>query len=85
VSGDPAKTSIEGADALRDYVARALERTPGIRYTIEGTYVGADAVVLVYTCYLPNGSIKKGSDIIRVDAEGKIVEWRCHYSADSFD
>jgi hypothetical protein len=83
VSGDPAKTTIEGSDALRSYVAHALERTPGIRYTVDATYVGTDTIVLVYTCYLPNDTIKKGADSMRVDPNDKVVEWRCHYSLDS--
>jgi len=83
LTGDPGATTIEGAAALREYVAGALRRTPGIRYTLEGTYAGDDAVVLVYSCLLPDGSTKFGADTMRVDADGKVVDWRCHYSAAS--
>lgn len=83
LTGNPAKTTIEGRDALRSYVDHALRRTPGIRYTVDGTYAGTDTVVLVYTCHLPDGSIKHGADSMRVDAAGEITEWRCHYSAAS--
>jgi hypothetical protein len=83
VSGDPAQAAIEGAGALRAYVVQALERTPGIRYTVDATYVGFDTLVLVYRCFLPDGRIKLGADSMRVDAAGKIVDWRSHYATES--
>lgn len=83
LTGDPARTTIEGVDALRSYVAHALARTPGIRYTLEGIYAGTDAAVLVYSCVAPDGTIRKGADSMRVDGAGRVVDWRCHYSVDS--
>jgi hypothetical protein len=83
LTGDPAKKTIDGIDALRDYVDYALRRTPGIRYTLDATYAGTDAVVLVYTCRAPDGTVRRGADSMRVDAAGKVVEWTCHYSLDS--
>lgn len=83
LSGDPAKTTIDGYEAVRSYVADALRRTPGIRYTLDGTYAGTDAVVLIYTCYLPDGTVKRGADMMRVNTAEKVVEWRCHYTEDS--
>ena len=80
VSGDPTKTTIEGYDALRAYVDHALTRTPGVRYTIHGIYAGTDAMVLVYSAFTPAGAVHEGADSMRVDADGKIVEWRCHYT-----
>jgi hypothetical protein len=79
MTGDPAKTSIEGLDALRAYVADALRRTPEVRYTLQDTRVGTDSIVLVYSCSLPDGTQKHGADMMRVGADGKVVEWRCHY------
>src|SRR6266567_1603691 len=35
LAGDPAKTTIDGYDALRSYVDYALRHHPGIRYTVE--------------------------------------------------
>lgn len=49
VSGDPAKASIVGYDALRSYVDQALRRTPGIRYTLDATYSGTEAIILLYS------------------------------------
>ena len=83
LTGDPAKTTIDGHEALRSYVDYALRRTPGIRYTLEATYAGTDTVVLVYSCVAPDGTVRRGADTMRVDAAGKVVEWRCHYSRDS--
>jgi len=76
---DPSKTSIEGRDAVRDYVGNALKRTKDVRYTLRATYVGTDSVILSYDCGLPGGTQKAGADSMRVDAEGRVVEWRCHY------
>ena len=83
LTGDPAKMTIDGHDALRSYVGDALRRAPGIRYTLDATYAGTDAVVLVYTCYAPDGTVRRGADSMRVGATGKVVEWRCHYSSES--
>jgi ketosteroid isomerase-like protein len=80
LNGD-SRPSIEGYDALRAYVAAALERTPGIRYTVDATHVGTDSIVLVYTVHRPDGTDKPGTDWMRV-RDGKVVEWRCHYSVD---
>lgn len=79
MTGDPAKTTIDGADALRAYVDAALLRTRGIRYTLQAKYAGVDSVVLVYTCGLPDGAQTPGADLMRVGSDGRVVEWRCHY------
>ena len=83
LTGDPARTTIEGHDALRAYVAHALARTPGIRYTLHSVYAGTDAAVLVYSSVAPDGTVRHGADSMRVDGAGRVVEWRCHYSVDS--
>ncbi len=83
LTGDPERTTIEGHDALRAYCDYALRRTPGIRYTVDATYAGTDTLVLVYTCRSPDGTIRRGADSMRVNPAGQVVEWRCHYSAES--
>ena len=85
VTGDPEKATIEGYDALRSYVADSLERVPGIRYTVDGTYAGTDAIILLYTVHLPDGTDHAGADSMRIDGDGKVVEWRCHYSFEFLD
>lgn len=81
LTGDPKKTTIEGCEALRSYIADSLVRVPDIRYTVDATYAGTDSIVLAYTVHLPDGTNQVGADSMRVDGEGKVVEWRCHYSA----
>jgi SnoaL-like protein len=82
ITGDAARRSIEGADALRDYVVDAVARAGDVRYTVERALTGTDTMVLVYTCHLPDGSARPGADLMRVDAAGRVVEWRCHYATD---
>jgi hypothetical protein len=83
--GDPATTEIVGYDALRRYVDDSLRRAPGIRYTVDAVCVGSDSLVLLYTVHRPDGTDKAGADLMRIDAGGKVVEWRCHYVADFLD
>jgi hypothetical protein len=82
ITGDPSCRSIEGASALRRYVVDALARAGDVRYTVERALAGIDTVVLVYTCHLPDGSARPGADLMRVDGDGKVVEWCCHYATD---
>jgi hypothetical protein len=82
---DPPVAAIEGADALRAYVEHALARTPGIRYEVHGAYAGVDTVLLVYTCFLPNDTIKHGADTMHVGDDGQVTGWHCHYSVDSLE
>ena len=76
---DPSNTTIEGYDALRAYIERALRLTPGVRYALRATHVGTDSIVLTYACGLPDRPEKLGADLMRVNAGGQVVEWRCHY------
>jgi SnoaL-like protein len=82
ITGDPARRSIEGAGALRSYVVDALARAGDVRYSVERALAGIDTVVLVYTCHMPDGSARPGSDLMRVNGDGKVVEWHCHYATD---
>ena len=75
------REDIVGYDALRDYCAAALERSGDVRYTLHDTYVGTETVILVYTCHLPVGD-KPGTDLMRVNGDGKVIEWRSHYTSD---
>jgi hypothetical protein len=79
LTGDPSKTTIEGFDALRTYIEDALRKAGGVRYSLRATHVGTDSIVLVYSCSLPNGPEKLGADLMRVDGDRKVIEWRCHY------
>jgi hypothetical protein len=68
--------------ALRRYVVEALARAGDVRYTVERALAGVDTAVLVYTCHMPDGTDRPGSDLMRVDADGRVVEWHCHYATD---
>ncbi len=80
LTGDPSKTTIEGSGALRSYVENSLQRSRGVRYRVDATFASTDAIVIVYTIHLPDGSERTGADTMRVDADGKVFEWRSHYS-----
>jgi hypothetical protein len=80
MTGDPARATIEGSDALRAYIEVALRKSPAaLGYTLQHTYVGTDSIVMTYSCELPDGTGKLGADLMRVDEDHKVVEWRCHY------
>jgi hypothetical protein len=81
-TGDPAQAAIQGAGALRAYVEQALARSGDVRYRVDHVFSGAETVVLVYTCSFPDGSTRPGADSMRLDADGRVVEWRCHYGSD---
>ncbi|OAA26732.1 SnoaL-like domain-containing protein [Frankia sp. EI5c] len=78
-TGDPDKATIVGYDDFRDYIDDSMRRAPGIRYSIESSFVSTETIVFVYTCHFSDGRTAKGVDSIRVNKEGRIVEWRCHY------
>jgi ketosteroid isomerase-like protein len=60
LTGDPDQRTIDGAEALREYVVAALARASEVRYTLHQALAGTDTVVLVYTCHLPDGSDRPG-------------------------
>jgi len=79
LTGDPSRTTIEGYDELRTYIEDALRRAGDVRYTLRATHVGIDSIILFYACGRPNGPEKLGADLMRVDRDRRVVEWRCHY------
>lgn len=79
LTGDPSRTTIEGYDELRTYIKDALRRAGDVRYTLRATHVGIDSMILFYACGRPNGPEKLGADLMRVDGDRRVVEWRCHY------
>jgi ketosteroid isomerase-like protein len=79
MTGDASRTTIEGSDALRAYIAGALRFAADVRYTLRATHVGTDSIVIVYDCTRGGADAKPGADLMRVDVSGQVVEWRCHY------
>ncbi|MCK9931784.1 nuclear transport factor 2 family protein [Frankia sp. Mgl5] len=80
LTGDPRKVTIEGYAPFREYIADSMRRVPDIRYSVDAAYVSTQTVIFVYSCHFSDGQVRTGADSIRVDDEGKIVEWRCHYT-----
>ena len=80
MTGDPAQSSIEGYAAVEAYMGDALQRAGSVRYVLDATYVGTDSVIIAYTCKVPDGPDRTGSDIMTVNDDGKIVDWRSHYT-----
>jgi hypothetical protein len=80
LTNDPKRTTIEGYDGLRSYIEYSLRYAPGIRYSVDSSHVGLETLIVVYTCHNPDGSTRAGADSMRVDAAGRVVEWRCHYA-----
>jgi len=80
VGPDGTSEAVVGAAALRAYVTGALRRTPGIRYRVDEVHLGTDTLVLDYTVTFPDGRPPTtGADLMRIDADGRVVEWRSHY------
>lgn len=63
-----------------------LARTEGVTAVDDATvqaYAGTDGIVLRYTVHRPDGTQKRGADTMRLDGDGKVVDWRCHYPFDA--
>jgi hypothetical protein len=80
LTGDPEQTTITGYEAMRTYVAESLRRVPGMSITLDSTYVGTDSVILMHTIRLPDGTQVSGADFMRVDEDGKVVDYRSHFT-----
>lgn len=77
---DRTRSTLHGLSAVRQYVADSFVRaTRGIKYTLDASYAGTDTVVLCYTVHHPSAGDRSGVDTMRIDATGKVVEWRCQY------
>lgn len=80
IAEDEGRTAIEGLEAVRQYVSDSFVRaTPGIRYTLDASYACTDSVVLLYTVHHPTGGDRPGADYMRLDADGRVTDWRSHY------
>lgn len=80
LTGDPTATQIRGFEAVRKYCAESFVRaTSGITYTVDAAYAGTDSVVLQYTVHHPIFGDRRGVDTMRLGANGKVVQWSCHY------
>jgi steroid delta-isomerase-like uncharacterized protein len=69
-------TTIHGKAALREYFQRGIEEYPHMRFQLHRTGLGAGSIVLNYISV--NGMLANELHIL--DANGKAIEVRCHYS-----
>jgi ketosteroid isomerase-like protein len=65
---------VRGKQALRDYFARGLSRTPGLHFMLEEAYRGIDSVVLRYK----TKEGRKTCELMVFDAKGLVREVRAH-------
>jgi hypothetical protein len=82
LTGQPGRTTLEGLEAVRAYMADTLQRIVGVRYTHDATYVGTDGIVIVWTAHSPDGSTIGGADTMRVGPDAKVFDWRSFYADD---
>ncbi|SFW57649.1 SnoaL-like domain-containing protein [Sinomicrobium oceani] len=70
------KGHISGKEALREYFSMALQKYPGLCFTLHKALKGVDSVVLYYT------SIRhlKSAECMIFDREGKVREVYAHYA-----
>jgi hypothetical protein len=80
MTGDPEQTTITGYEAMRAYTADSLRRVPDMNITLDATYAGTDSVILMHTIRLPDGTQVSGADFMRVDEDGKVVDYRSHFT-----
>lgn len=84
IMGDPTVTEIRGFDAVRQYVADSLVRaTQGIQYRADRVDAGTLSVAITYRVLHPAGE-RLGLDVMRLDEQGKVDDWRCHYPFDGY-
>lgn len=61
---------VDGKAALRDYWARALERQPDLKFTVERVYAGHGMAVIAYT----NHRGVHAAETLMFDADGMVYE-----------
>lgn len=68
--------AIEDLETLQKYFSRGLQLYPDLYFELHEVLYGTTSMVIYYT------SIKnlKSAEMMRFDADGKIVEVRAHYS-----
>ncbi len=66
---------LKGRDAVGAYWAKALQRTPGLRFELLATFLGVDSVVLHYRG--PRGA---AAEVFRFGADGKVTHAAAHYA-----
>jgi ketosteroid isomerase-like protein len=74
----PGRTRLSGIDAVRDYIERAFERFPDLRFTGPSLVaLGAGSVVIVYRSVA--GLV--AAETLVLDERGRVSRAHCHYRA----
>ena len=74
VAGEPSGV-LQGKPAVADYWARALALTPDLRFTLIGTFVGADSVAIHY-----QGPRGPAIEVFFLDPQGRACRAAAHYA-----
>jgi hypothetical protein len=67
---------IENLEILQKYFSRGLELYPDLHFDFHEVLYGTNSMVIYYTSI----NNRKSAEMMRFDADGKIVEVRAHYS-----
>ena len=67
---------LHGKPAIRAYWERAMDLFPGLRFTLETVYIGANSVVICYT----NQSGRRCAEILFLNQDGKCFRSSGNYA-----
>jgi ketosteroid isomerase-like protein len=70
--------TIHGKTALRDYIGRALEKLPDLRFTLDRVFSGVNTVVLEF--HTTDG--RHGAEFMEFGRNGLVSRVSANYSAD---
>jgi len=73
--GEPSGT-LHGKPAIRDYWEKAMRLFPGLHFTLETTYIGANSVVICYT----NQVGGRCGELLVFNDEGKCFRSAAHHA-----
>jgi ketosteroid isomerase-like protein len=74
IAGEPSGV-LKGRAAVAAYWAKALERTPTLRFELHSTLVGAESLVIYY-----RGARGMAAELFFFDAHGKVAKACAHYA-----
>ena len=75
IMGEPSGT-LHGKPAIRAYWQKAMGLFPGLHFTLETVYTGANSVVICYT----NQAGRRCGEILFFNDEGKCLRSAGHYA-----
>ncbi|HEX3570960.1 MAG TPA: nuclear transport factor 2 family protein [Acidobacteriaceae bacterium] len=75
IMGEPSGT-LSGKPAIRAYWEKAMLLFPGLHFTLETAYIGANSIVICYT----NQAGRRCGEVLFFDDEGKCLRSAAHYA-----